>query len=225
MAKRKETTAGSTDNLSFNATVNPPAWSGEWDDEKVTAIINLTSTYEWEQANLLEHTIELTGSSSRKTYYLTGESELIIEINFGLWDINVKSFLDGDLFARGSTSANLIAEQDNYVSVMIHRIGSVSVNIEFTGIPKQTVDLTSNTEKNLYWNDLLIVTAAEEFESYTLYLDGSYLTSTGSNNFELVIEDKYYYFIGIHSLLVIAVKDNIPYSVELIFRIAYKEGL
>jgi hypothetical protein len=27
----KDTTSGSTDNLSFNGTVTPPAWSGNWD--------------------------------------------------------------------------------------------------------------------------------------------------------------------------------------------------
>jgi len=27
----KDSTSGTTDNLSFNGNVNPPAWSGEWD--------------------------------------------------------------------------------------------------------------------------------------------------------------------------------------------------
>jgi hypothetical protein len=33
LAKRKEITAGPNDSLSFDSSVNPPAWSGEWDDD------------------------------------------------------------------------------------------------------------------------------------------------------------------------------------------------
>jgi hypothetical protein len=220
LAKRKEKTSGLNNNLSFNS--SGPTWSGDWDDEKADVKITLTGMDGWEQVSLLTHTIDFTKGSEKITHVLKGESELITELAVGAWDISVQSFLEKELFAKGSTSANLETEQDNEISIMIYRIGSVSVNIEFTGIPKQTIDLTSKPEDNLYWGETLIVTATEGYDSYTWYLDGNNQWYWN----ESAIEQNIYgndYYIGIHSLLVIAVKDDIPYSVELIFKIAYKE--
>jgi len=99
-------------------------------------------------------------------------------------------------------------------------VSSAYVTVEFDGIGKETIDL-GNNGNDLYYNQILTVTVNGTYDSYQWYVDGSLWSYETSNSISITINwgD---FKIGPHFLMAVVIKDGVPYSKELIFKVAYR---
>jgi hypothetical protein len=94
------------------------------------------------------------------------------------------------------------------------------VTVTFTGFGNETIDHTQNTVNDLSRSngDSLTVQVQGSYSSYRWHMDGNEYSSgyEGEGNFyagNLTV--------GIHHLTVTVVKDGVPYSKELTFRVVW----
>jgi len=74
--------------------------------------------------NRLEYEVELSGSSDVQTHKFGGGALTArITVAAGLWDITVRAFLEADLYAEGFANVNVIAGQNNPVSIKMYYAG------------------------------------------------------------------------------------------------------
>ena len=121
----------------------------------------------------------------------------------------------------GNTRTFTLPDADVTISGEFEEISSGSINIEFNEIGAEIINLTSNIENDIFWNQTLVVTIIGEYDSYQWYLDG-YQQSWDTPTAEINIYGGYE--IRIHSLMAVVTKDGTPHSKELIFRVKYREG-
>jgi len=69
----------------------------------------------------LEHTVALSSASENITFQVKGGSTIKAVVAAGTWDISVQTFLDGELYAAGSATADLQPGQDNIVPLTMYR--------------------------------------------------------------------------------------------------------
>ncbi|MDR0503795.1 MAG: hypothetical protein LBH16_10805 [Treponema sp.] len=168
----------------------------------------------------LEHEITLSSSTEHLSFLAHGASVIEAVIAAGFWEITVITSLDGEMYARGSASADLQAGQDNYVLVLMHEVSSVYVQVVFSGLADEVIDLTSDAGNDVFWFQDIVVTINGNYDSYSWYLDGNGRAESGNS---ISIQINYNYFqIGRHQLLAVVTKNGIPYSKELIFRVRYQ---
>ena len=130
-----------------------------------------------------------------------------------------------ELNGSGNSRTFFMPDADVTVSGEFEEISSASIQIRFDGIADETIDLTVNIENDIYWHDTLEVTVNGDYDSYQWYMDGNSWYSWDTPTIELYIYGEVNsYFIGIHNLMAVVIKDGVPYSKELIFRVKYREG-
>jgi hypothetical protein len=98
--------------------------------------------------------------------------------------------------------------------------GSYVINVNFEGFNEQTIDISLSTENNLLFEDYLTITVNGDFDEYWWYINGNrwhWMDTNHSNNFWINTSE---FFIGVNNITVIVIKDNVPYSKEVIFRVA-----
>ena len=127
-----------------------------------------------------------------------------------------------ELKGTGNTRTFTMPDADVTVTAEFEEISSGSIQIEFDGIGAETINLTANNiENDIFWYQTLVVTINGEYDSYQWYLDG-YQQNWNTPTVEINIYGGYE--IRIHSLMAVVIKDGVPYSKELIFRVKYREG-
>jgi hypothetical protein len=103
--------------------------------------------------------------------------------------------------------------------------GTAAVTVEgFTvvlrGIDEESIDLSRNTDNDLSKssNDSLTVTVTGSYDSIRWYVDewGNQDQGTGSS---YTIHSNGSIPVGLHRLTVVVVKNGVPYSKELTFRV------
>jgi len=208
-----------------------------WKGDEARIIINLSGgsaagravNYPPDSSTLakLEHVIAFSSSSESFSFKAAGVKTIQAVAASGSWNILVKSYLDGSIYARGEIDAELYPGQNNYVHILMHEVSSANIGIEFNGIENEIIDLTANITNDIYWFDTLNVTINGSYDSYSWYLNEGFLSQFNGNSVSLDIEPGYNYegfTVGKHRLLAIVTKGGIPYSKELIFNVKFKEN-
>jgi len=79
----------------------------------------------------LEHSITMLGSTGPQDHsFPKGETKAAFSVAPGLWSITVEALLDGELYAAGSGSVDVIAGRNNAVSITMSRYDGSPVDIE-----------------------------------------------------------------------------------------------
>jgi|GEM_PF-3052036 len=99
-----------------------------WKNDTAKLFINLGGSQERavfpepdsEMLSRLEHSVEISGLSEKLNFYAKGETIIEAAVSAGIWNITVLSFLDNEIYAKGTAKADLQPGQDNFVSVKMH---------------------------------------------------------------------------------------------------------
>ncbi|MCL2764299.1 MAG: hypothetical protein FWD40_03330 [Treponema sp.] len=113
----------------------------------------------------------------------------------------------------------ILPDMDITLDAVFEEYSSADVNVIFDGFHNEVINFTEDPNKNLHWGDTLTITVEGEYDSYTWFLNGQQQWGYNSLNIDIGTG----FTIGTHSLMVVVVKNGIPYSKELIFRVMFKE--
>jgi uncharacterized repeat protein (TIGR02543 family) len=90
--------------------------------------------------NDFEHTVELSSGSATLTFHAKGGTTIEAVVSVGQWDITVETFLDGEIYAAGSTSADLQPGNDNVISIIMYQAFLVKFDAKGgSAVPDQIV--------------------------------------------------------------------------------------
>ena len=121
---------------------------------------------------------------------------------------------DGSGTAYSFNSSLIIGSAD----LELYAVWSLNpiINISFQGLVDETIDMTT-TGNSFLVNTILNVTLSGEFDSYSVYINnGGYGNYYGNSTFSIGMNS---YFIGTNELTVFAVKNGVPYSKTLRFKV------
>jgi len=90
-----------------------------------------------------------------------------------------------------------------------------TIGIQFTGSGDEVINLTLSDGNDIPAGQEFTVTVDGNYDHYRWYLDGSQYPGGNENTFTV----GNWLSIGIHTVMAVVTKNNVPYSKELIFRI------
>jgi hypothetical protein len=164
----------------------------------------------------LEHTVTLSGPSEIFDIPVAhGLMSVQQEVSPGHWDITVLAKLGEDTFAKGIASVEARAGRNNPVSVSMRPIAEPPViTVVFEDFGDETIEFTGGT--SFFHGETLEVTVSGEYDSYQWYLDG--VRCGNNNNFPNIFTYQCN-SLGGHTLTVIVIKGDVPYSKVLFFEV------
>jgi membrane carboxypeptidase/penicillin-binding protein PbpC len=160
--------------------------------------------------------IELTGPTGRQSHTVEGNKPFSVTVMPGYWEITVKAFLDGALYAEGSGGADIKAGKNTTVEIqMIPVTVGISINFNKDGTPDVSADnfTISRSEQEQF-----TVTVNGEFIDIRWLIWGYPVSgSEGRKKITIKAED---YNPGAYQLVVSVIDENgVPYSAEIAFTV------
>jgi len=114
--------------------------------------------------------------------------------------------------ATGFTAASGLVAGTLTISEIENAIG-----VQFTGADDEVIDLTLNAGNNIPYGQDFTVTVSGDYDYYVWYIRGNeYDSGPTMNTFTI---GGGWLYAGIHTVTAVVIKNNVPYSKELIFKV------
>jgi hypothetical protein len=159
----------------------------------------------------LAHIIELRGPTGRQSHTVKGD-KLSVTVMPGYWEISVKAFLDGKLYAEGSGGADIKAGRNNQVEIKMNvAVGGAGIIINFLEDYNFTI---SRSDPGKYPQQFT-AEVPDGFKDIQWFIWGSPIS--GENTITIKAED---YNPGTYQLTVMVIDENgVPYSAGITFEV------